>query len=135
MYMKYKKLALALARSETSVEFFQKIFECVTLDFRNGTEVRNGMVCRVVFFSQGFNPPLAKVILQSPTSQTHFGSVRELRIVATKINRQLATEFKRLNPDMRVIWVSLDEWLARPKESPDPVTLSDELRVNSESIF
>lgn len=61
--------------------------------------------------------------------------MRELRLVATKIECTQAKEFKRLNSEMRVVWVPLDEWLTRPVGSPDPAGLEAEIPNDSEGVL
>jgi hypothetical protein len=56
-----------------------------------------------------------------------FVEMRELRIIATRINRTMAKEFKQLSPQMRVYWVGVDEWLDRRPGAADPADLAESI--------
>lgn len=124
-FMTLKKLETLLARATSSEEYFHAIFDFVKLNPKYAIEWENGKARRVIFFSEGFNQRLAEVILSCPGSAEYFRPVRELRIVATRMDIILARRLKALNPSMQVFWMSGDEWRSRPAGGKNPVILTD----------
>jgi hypothetical protein len=128
--MKIQRLPNKLWRARTSKEYFKHIYDFVGLDPR-GVEWENGLARRVIFFTEDFTPELAKAILQCEKSRGYFASVQELRLVATKLDRDLASKFQALNGKMRIFWMTPKEWVSRAPGAPDPAGFESELNVGS----
>jgi hypothetical protein len=124
--MNIKKLEQRLCKTLSTRQYFEEIYRAATLTTRNSVEWRGEIPVRLVFFGEAFTPAFARLVLGSVASKQHFSSVEELRFVATRIGRELAQRFKRLNPKMRVYWIPGEEWIDRGPDAPNPAGLSDD---------
>ena len=119
--MTLKRLEDRVRKAQSAREYFDAIFDYVVLDLRNSTEWENENPTRLCFFTQGFSGKVVNILLNCPNSPEFFKTVRELRIVATRIDADGARRLKSLNPATRVHLISDKEWIGRPVGAPDPV--------------
>lgn len=122
-----ERLSRRLGEAPSNVAFFEAVYRSVARAPESAMEVCDGSPVRVIFVGHDFCPACARLILAHPSAAQLFSRVKELRFVSTRIPRDLAKEFKRLNPRMHVYWISSKEALDREPGSPDPAVLCEDI--------
>lgn len=122
--MNRKRLIQGVNHARTPREFLEAVYDAIPLDPKHAIEWEGERPKRVLLFTEDFDPFVAEVLLNHLRSHELFGSVQELRVVATRIPRKTAEEFRRFNPDMRIVWMSSKDWIERPRGSANPADLT-----------
>lgn len=122
--MNRKKLAKGLERATSAREFIEALYGALHKLARYSVEWEGDRPARMVLFGEDFNREVAEMLLAHRKLPNVFESVKELRVVATRIPREQAEQFRQFNSQMRVVWVSSEEWIRRPKGAPNPVDLA-----------